>query len=1011
MSQQRQPLKQQNSIVSRMLGSGGGSSGSTSATTSSSANLNKEPADDIGGIVRSGYLVKLATKSKLNWKKRFFVLHENNLKYFTDHISTTGACKGEFLICASTIVTDVDRSVGKDHCLLLKNRDEDELVVSARDMNDKRAWKEAIETAIHRTKNSTRGYAMKLDQFDDKPVRKFFILHDKMLTYHQDEDHTGAIQGMIELSSGTKVQVSEEMYALSLTDAEKNRIILQFDTASGDFNKWKTSILTVTGRVQQQSTQSDDTRIQKALAAAVKKGALKVRPPTRSGDVWEERQFILTSSELIQFLKLPENGVGGRIVESFRIHPSCSVFETNLGPFAFELVTSEKVLHVMGDSKETTNSWMIALRDTIFHSQPEPDDPLLQAALKKIETDVFYTVTFREDKPLGVVLERTGEWAVVKLSNFKDTGVYIGSALVSVNDVDVTLLTYAATIEKLKNWKPPLKLGFRKAPSRQGYLIKQARSNNRSGMKKSWTQRYFTLDEGRLMYKENDATDVTLKGDFPLMGSAVSLVSEEETGRPYCFRLVSGVTCLIMNATSEEDMMDWAATLYHAIAIANGGAHLIAIERDRVQKEAAKEALRLKAEEDAKEAARLAELAVKEEEERIAAEAAKAEEEKKRLEEASTELAAAMEEKEIIRLTKAIEEMDALDLPDAPLLSEARDLLQTLVDQRNAEVLSKELATKQLETELESAQAQQDISNEQLEALHHAIENAKRAGVEVERVAEASTVLVTLRHRKQRKEELTRMLKFALQYKSTAGLREAIKAADDEIFTDISILEDARAMLKDLEEEQAAAKAAEDERLAKEAEELDREMASLDTGDEEGEEEEEESKDKVEAPPNVFRRLSDATKTASGTEKSTPSVVKIVRQPDNKYTRQAMLDRKSSSFGFGQDDEEDVSEGDLPSIDSIRDEDIGRVFDAYARRSGSGTINPMQFSTIWRMLTGDKGNLYQQMQIFHKFDANNNGALSSEDFIAGWRKIASEPGGERLLRKIKTLTSEDNVIL
>ena len=82
---------------------------------------------------------------------------------------------------------------------------------------------------------------------------------------------------------------------------------------------------------------------------------------------------------MLMLAKAPENG-GGKILETYRIHPSCSVFETNLGQFAFELVTSEKVLHVMADTKDQLNSWVTALRDTIFHSQPEPDDPLLQVS-------------------------------------------------------------------------------------------------------------------------------------------------------------------------------------------------------------------------------------------------------------------------------------------------------------------------------------------------------------------------------------------------------------------------------------------------------------------------------------------------------------------------------------------------------------------------------------------------------------------------------------------------------
>lgn len=77
---------------------------------------------------------------------------------------------------------------------------------------------------------------------------------------------------------------------------------------------------------------------------------------------------------------------------------------------------------------------------------------------------------------------------------------------------------------------------------------------------------------------------------------------------------------------------------------------------------------------------------------------------------------------------------------------------------------------------------------------------------------------------------------------------------------------------------------------------------------------------------------------------------------------------RRGSFVLGQDAEDDVEDdGELPTLDSIRDEDIAKVFNAYSRRSTTGTIMPKQFSTIWRMLTGDKGNLFQEMELFHKY--------------------------------------------
>ena len=50
----------------------------------------------------------------------------------------------------------------------------------------------------------------------------------------------------------------------------------------------------------------------------------------------------------------------------------------------------------------------------------------------------FYEVVFEEKKPLGLVLERSSEWAIVKLANTDETGVTVGSVLYTVNGQTVT---------------------------------------------------------------------------------------------------------------------------------------------------------------------------------------------------------------------------------------------------------------------------------------------------------------------------------------------------------------------------------------------------------------------------------------------------------------------------------------------------------------------------------------------------------------------------------------------
>eukprot|EP01041_Mallomonas_annulata_P001056 gene1056-2066_t len=306
----------------------------------------------------------------------------------------------------------------------------------------------------------------------------------------------------------------------------------------------------------------------------LKKGILQVRYVESGQNIWADCYFILTGFELSQLIAAPEKGMG-HVIDTYRIRPSSSVFETNLGPYAFELVTQEKVLHVMGKSELVTESWISSLRDTILCSMPDPFDILYHAALQIAKTDYFYDVTFRDDSPLGVVLERTGEWALVKAAH-AETGVCIGSALISIDDENVTSLPYHETIEKLKNWKPPLKLGFRKVLRKQGYLYKQFNTNINC-----FSKLLFTLDNGFLTFTTTNIIEPFRKYEIPLMGSAVSLISDdvevEVVGRPFCFRFVNAMENIILSASDNEDLMDWAARMYHAIAIANGSSHIINI--------------------------------------------------------------------------------------------------------------------------------------------------------------------------------------------------------------------------------------------------------------------------------------------------------------------------------------------------------------------------------------------------------------------------------------------------
>jgi hypothetical protein len=793
---------------------------------------------------------------------------------------------------------------------------------------------------------------------------------------------------------------------------------LRFDQNNHEYVIWKNGIDAILNKYAAVEKATVE-RLENAYENATKRGKLRMRPQ-KGGDVWDEYYFVLTATELLVMEKNAENQMV--VIDMYEIHPNCSVFETNLGHYAFELVTSKKVLHVMSDSRESTAAWIHAIRTSIANSQPEVDDPLLQAALVRMEEDVFYDVSFHEDKPLGVVLERSGEWAIVKLSNHRETGVSIGSALTSINGDSCLLKSYSHTIEKLKNWKPPLHLGFRRAPKKTGYLVKLSRQR-RGNSQKNWKERFFVLDEGRLVYKENNSPDSPIKGDVPLMGSAVSLIPSTETGKFFCFRVVSGVTSLVMQAMTMDDMMDWASTLYHAIAIANGGAHILSIEKKRMEEAQARQ--------KAREEAAAAKLAAEVEAQRVKAEAeakAKAEEEARR--KAAEEEAirrAAMAEEERLKLEAAERKQRKLDeahdmLASAMALEESASLAAAIahvvaIGDLNPEEISNFAEAQQLVERLRiqeeaqrkaKADAEQALSDalanstvDSFDQLNPAIMAADDANADQELINTARTQLINLRKEKAMIDEVKGILNSAIAYEMVPSLTEAIETAESIGYKGPEVGQ-AQALLNRLQEEEKRRIEEQNARLAAEAAALDAEMAaaeaaalaaieeakqegqqppvedeletqiaSLNIGpdsDEEDAEGDEDDDDDDDDDNHVVGHHSLLSLTypqhGESEMKATTSA------PTRAVGKSASLKDMGRKLGTKAERLEKEASRHRIVIEATvtKDEQISRCFHSYARRvdGREPSLNPMQFSTIWRLITGEKGNLFKEMSMFQK---------------------------------------------
>ncbi|KAJ8602956.1 hypothetical protein CTAYLR_001549 [Chrysophaeum taylorii] len=553
-----------------------------------------------GDVHKSGYLVKRAKKSGANWKKRYFVLNGSSLIYYESHKKTNSA-KGNLLITVDFVIKDVVEPK-YPFCFEIETAFE-KLRVAGESAEEVAQWKEALHLAVSRLDGTTRGFLQLQvsSMFRGKQswVKKFFVLHANALTYHNNHFDTHKNLGSIKLSSRTSV--AKQATTLTIKTGSQQLVVACVDVPEAQV--WYDAIVRTVKRVESLDDLAgkigtENTEVvlldghlgtaTEAAATLSTRDALRRRTSvvgaSTSDHFWPAKFYALTSTALYQ----ADNANATEAQRVFLVSPTCAVFETTLKPYAFELVTSQGVLHVHASSEEDRDRWTEALRDAISSSSRLVSDPLHDAVL---HMDLnLYECNFETKQPLGIVLERSAEWAIVKSSKREFADVSPGSALVAINGSSTQLEAYASVIQRLTGWQPPLKLTFARSPTLSGWLGKRARGRSGRSSKRNWKRRFFELKEGKLAYYDKDATGQSaqvregcLKGALLLMGCAVALAPKgpETDDQPFCIRLVSGIGVLVMQAETLEECLKWATTLYHGIAIANGGGYLLDVERQK----------------------------------------------------------------------------------------------------------------------------------------------------------------------------------------------------------------------------------------------------------------------------------------------------------------------------------------------------------------------------------------------------------------------------------------------
>jgi hypothetical protein len=126
-------------------------------------------------------------------------------------------------------------------------------------------------------------------------------------------------------------------------------------------------------------------------------------------------------------------------------------------------------------------------------------------------------------------------------------------------------------------------------------------------------------------------------------------------------------------------------------------------------------------------------------------------------------------------------------------------------------------------------------------------------------------------------------------------------------------------------------------------------------------------------PDPVATKVESAVQVSA--ESLTPAAVKDTKPAETRATATATA-KASSPASYAPlvvyrqkrvhlQEEEDLDAGE--AFPAVASDDIRRVFTVHAKTGADnkGYINVMQFSSIWRKATANKGNLFKEMQIFN----------------------------------------------
>ena len=531
----------------------------------------------LAGIIRAGTLLKQCpsgdpihsgVSDEMEWVPLFFVLNDHSLTFYPPGQRRNGltTSSGDILLTSSTKIAEASASV------LRIDTGFEIIFLRAKDATDATDWKRALEVTVDHVSDLPRGYFAKIHKRRRRRRKRlFFMLHQECITQHNSHAETSVISSMLPLLDRTTASTFGSTAILVITGNKKWKLIA--DTKR-EQDRWMNAILHA---ITSKQVMSSLPLVPSGFPNADLDGFLSMRQP---GSVWVEHFFVLTQEALhrIHQDKLTHKTSS----KQFVLTPNTLVSSTDLNAFSFEIVTFSDVLHLNASCKDSKDQWIATIRGLVASVNIYPRGSKLQEASLARDC-TYYNVQFKSANSPGLIMERRGDIALVsRVTRSLQHCVTTGSVLTAVNREPVVSQPYETVVKMLSEWQPPLVLRFLAPPKKKGWLQvlvhpspyafhhkkKSPRSRRKLPNNEPWWEQVFVELKGGTLIVHNGGSDTTSSNSdndiLPLRGSAVSLVDPKDVRRRFhCFRLMSGLESITLQASNPNEMMDWTTLIVH----------------------------------------------------------------------------------------------------------------------------------------------------------------------------------------------------------------------------------------------------------------------------------------------------------------------------------------------------------------------------------------------------------------------------------------------------------------